>query len=343
MCLNDFLDSILSLNELPEQQTHIPTLCINSENEDENNTEIPIDLGFTHCCYCGSKLTVIIRCHTCLRVNYCSVSCLKKDRYHHSSIICSFLKICSQDEAVDGKKIVKQSKQNIEFSYYRIWTEHKSYPITISHCLYDFLENKLSLVKTREISVHIVASSKAELLHSNQERTHTIYNEALENIIGRFLLKSVTLRFIGNECYRNWHTEDFIFKSSCILTITTHQLYYHDFVGEAPDVLLFFNPGFTFPEYKWNKSLHTIENNTMIYVASNTKIECVMDWNYLLENKHIGETEECFVRLNLKCGKRVRQSNTMANDIFIKSRWVFHDIIRRDRKRIFTIEKGTMV
>ena len=126
---------------------------------------------------------------------------------------------------------------------------------------------------------------------------------------------------------------------------------------DTPDVVVFFNPGFTCPDYKWIQTLQQIKNGTPYLVTTNTELEGIADCQYLLDNDLITsvapgiadalgissnhshtttpynylsqEEETSFFDVNPFSGNRVRQSSTMANDLYVKNRWIFGGIFQK--------------
>jgi hypothetical protein len=124
--------------------------------------------------------------------------------------------------------------------------------------------------------------------------------------------------------------------------------------SSVPNILIFFNPGFTCPDYNWKDTVSLMKDNIDIpfIVTTNTELEAIADLQYLWDLGLIqeipaglismfegnnseedqtnfneqGKTEQdlgSFLSLNPFCGMRVRQNGTMANDLYIKSRWMF--------------------
>jgi hypothetical protein len=128
------------------------------------------------------------------------------------------------------------------------------------------------------------------------------------------------------------------------------------------NLVVFFNPGFTCPDYSWEKTLQYLSKTTTspayFLIATNTEIEAILDCQYMhrhglitdLPSWALDHDEDCsiagmnsssssssssmaasssnsshsiFFCENPYCGMRVRQSGTMANDLYVKSRWIF--------------------
>mmetsp|Transcript_7719 Transcript_7719/g.11387 ORF Transcript_7719/g.11387 Transcript_7719/m.11387 type:complete len:429 (-) Transcript_7719:106-1392(-) len=122
----------------------------------------------------------------------------------------------------------------------------------------------------------------------------------------------------------------------------------------AADIVVLFNPGFTCQDYNWKFALRCIKTGTPIVVTTNTEMEAIMDAQYLLDQRFIknlpkmiaemvraeddenddgehdfsndsaeNDDEGMFFGENPYAGSRVRQSGTMGNDLYIKSKWMF--------------------
>jgi len=130
-----------------------------------------------------------------------------------------------------------------------------------------------------------------------------------------------------------------------------------------PDAVVFFNPGFTCPDYTWDNALDCIPRGIPFLVTTNTEMEGIADCQYLLERGFIKELpammsdvvldddelksegqrpeqdepsfassrKMMFFGENPNAGSRVRQSGTMANDLFVKNRWIFGGIFGLSR------------
>lgn len=105
--------------------------------------------------------------------------------------------------------------------------------------------------------------------------------------------------------------------------------------------LPFFIAGFTCPDYTWEEAVSAIPDNTPYLITTNTELEGIADAQYLLENSFISdlpeglahilepdtsrsdeEESDTFFSINPFSGERIRQSGTMANDLYVKSRWI---------------------
>lgn len=120
-----------------------------------------------------------------------------------------------------------------------------------------------------------------------------------------------------------------------------------------PDVVVFFNPGFTCPDYDWIEALkvcqsHSSSQETPFLVATNTEYEAIADLQYLHMHGYIhslppmvadivnegridhdndtfdeSNAGAIFFGENNNAGSRVRQSGNMANDLYCKNKYIF--------------------
>jgi hypothetical protein len=122
-----------------------------------------------------------------------------------------------------------------------------------------------------------------------------------------------------------------------------------------PDVVVFFNPGFTCPDYTWDSALRACQTLTStegssipFFVTTNTEMEAVSDLQFLYQHSFIDSIplavadivsegiqdhdtdavdydaeKMMFFGENPSAGTRVRQSGNMANDLFVKNRLIF--------------------
>ena len=151
--------------------------------------------------------------------------------------------------------------------------------------------------------------------------------------------------------------------SKTMLHIETHCCNYgeDDTKLPCPDAIIFFNPGLSCPDYDWSKALSaasSYQSSTPFLITTNTEMEgfadikCLVDGGYVdskelpqyvLEtvdvetpsnNSRYDEEDDeqnkrFFFCENPYAGLRVRQSGTMANDLYVKSRWVMGGLFQR--------------
>ena len=79
-------------------------------------------------------------------------------------------------------------------------------------------------------------------------------------------------------------------KKSCTrLRVTTAKVDYDGTIisknQSSPDILVFFNPGFTCPDYAWEKTLITCmkDSRSPFLVTTNTEMEALADMQYLFD------------------------------------------------------------
>ncbi|KAL7520741.1 hypothetical protein ACHAWX_005451 [Stephanocyclus meneghinianus] len=235
----------------------------------------------------------------------------------------------------------------------------------------------------KQLVLHIIgASIDSELWGWNGKKEQggaavlQAYAEASTNILTHFesfptTLEALRLVFIGPDCPKSCKCNVPVPDSKTVLIIETYCCNY----GEnnqnesleslpSPDVIVFFNPGFSCPDYDWSNALSAASTPTMsettgpvpFLVTTNTEMEgfadikCLLDGGYIdvrslpqdiLEAveyppptcaKHETEDEDkpFFFSENPYHGLRVRQSGTMANDVYVKSRWMFGGLFRKN-------------
>jgi len=126
----------------------------------------------------------------------------------------------------------------------------------------------------------------------------------------------------------------------------------HSIQLTKPDIVVFFNPGFTCPDYEWHEALKACQDQengkeTPFIVTTNTEMEAIADIQYLHQNGYIeslppviadilnegqldhdsdafdqNENNSIFFGENVNAGSRVRQSGNMANDLFCKNKYI---------------------
>lgn len=325
----------------------------------------------------------------------------------HSPVVCALLGLCNDDDLVEsGVLASKNSKhsnglttERRNAAFDRVVSEYESYPATLANVIMDgpCYQNALQKALKSTLTIHVIGASDESELHTHpdkeQERTvFDCYADAMAEIAETYKLKRIVLHFIGPECRKNIDTGDLDIPKP-IIQHDTHGNKKHlttklrimtsntDYDGSgknnaqnhqsAPDILVFFNPGFTCPDYYWKDTLLSCMKNTQLpfLVTTNTEMEALMDMQYLFDNNffqnispelqsilqndedddtnnnsnsnNYHDDKETFVddnndddnnkvndpcsffSLNPYCGLRVRQSGTLANDLYVKSRWIF--------------------
>jgi|UPI000581B5F9 hypothetical protein len=293
----------------------------------------------------------------------------------HSSVMCALLRCCQDDEVVkDNESPTDMDRKRVQAARDRIQSELESYPATLANvisegpCYQSVLRLKASTTKT--LIVHVVgASDDAELWDLSKDggsdNVFVAYTEALSDLATSRGLDVIKLVFVGPDCpdtnvdvrksFQSFENPKAIFGELQIQTLKG--LYNEDRLDQhglqKPDIVIFFNPGFTVPEYSWNEALASIEKGTPFLSTTNTELEGVADCQYLMEQDKIEtippglahifdlcsegneETDDegspgtgtAFFSVNPFSGSRIRQSGTLANDIFVKNRWILGGIL----------------
>ena len=360
----DLLKRLNLEDHLPEQQTRTLHLL-------KDNPEFSLALGFDACCRCGTTETRY-ECVSCRRVKYCSPECCAADAtpptgdkddeedeaQGHSAVICSVLALCNDDEAVEDGNDSSLDTDKRNAAVDRLVSEFESYPATLANVLMDgpCYQDALTKAARGTLTIHIVgASVDSELWQghpdpSQESKVFQCYAEALAEIADRFNLQTIHLYFIGPDCPKTDTNAEVKVpatagssNNSCTLRTTTICDDYNKTVLSkkgvpSPDIVVFFNPGFTVPDYSWEEALLTVPQGTPCLATTNTELEGVADIELLFELGIITElpaalaimlrgealeTADTFFSVNPHCGTRVRQSGTMANDLYVKNRWIF--------------------
>ncbi|KAG7370049.1 hypothetical protein IV203_027795 [Nitzschia inconspicua] len=368
----DLLES-LNVDDLPEQQTRFSHLLHDSD-------DFGLKLGFDACCACGKK-NPNFDCPSCRRVKYCSETCCRADSslcldgdigeeaaLGHTSVICSLLNLCTDDEVMEGKnpaEISALDKGQQTSATDRLASEFESYPATLANVIMDGApyQNVLKKCAGKGITIHVIgASQDSELWQGHpdpiqEKKVFEGYADALAEIAEKNKLSWIRLHFFGPELCEEMKDRTTPIppvqatKSRSNLIVRMFQKSYRiDNNISPPDIAVFFNPGFTCTDYDWEQSLSFLRSNEIPFlVATNTEMECMADIQYLMDRQLFqdipaglksvllgeegidGDEDEeddsvSFLSLNPYAGLRVRQSGTMANDVYVKSRWIFGGI-----------------
>lgn len=322
----DFLKS-MGMEELPEQQTK--TMHIMARHP-----EFSLQLGFDACCACGNSFTpssTIVDCPQCQRVSYCSEACRKQDAsgmeehatenanaledmggeqesaLGHSSIICTILRLCNNDEAVneetkdDAKTmaILDSDTSAKEAAIDRVRSEFESYPATLANVLLQGPMYEPAIQNaSKQLVLHIIgASHDGELWDAPCMKNDDVWNayaDALAELSETQKLDTIELYFIGPECPQYNLRETRSMKTA--EGGTAGNLVAHTYRGEyntkllkqeeisKADIVIFHNPGLTCPDYDWNESLASIPKGTPFLMTTNTEMEGIADCQFLLDN-----------------------------------------------------------
>ncbi len=261
----------------------------------------------------------------------------------------------------------------------------------------------------KSLTIHIIgASEEAELWgdfklsHGSCKSVHDAYTEAMTEIASNHTsFGTINLLFIGPNCpKRDVHEMRTINAErsdngnssisgkkkrkregsrTCKVILQTHRSNYDQKCLKKlpkPDFCVFFNPGFTCPDYNWNEALDVcLQNDSSkripFLVTTNTEMEAISDLQYLHQNGYIddlpatvadivnagiaehdndivdyNDKHDMFFGENPNSGTRVRQSGNMANDLFVKNRWIYGGLFSADSvdnvedKKVSSISKS---
>lgn len=347
----------LCIDDLPEEQTRASHLLDTLADDPD------IRIGFNACACCASQEKVTVECKGCRRIKYCSEDCRKKDAnpptsneeeaLGHSSVICAVLRTCNDDEDADDAETAHKAPED---AHDRVRSEYESYPATLSNifmegpCYQGFL-SKCSK-RDRAFTIHVIgASMEAELWNGKDySEVFAAYSEALTQLAETFSFEKIQLHMVGPDCPIQALKEERAIKNldskgSYQFQMMTHKASYNNLLRKMisnADAVVFYNPGFTCPDYDWDETISCMTLGTAFLITTNTKNEGVGDCLYLLENELVpalppmvaeiigsdaaDESGSIFFSENPYSGSRVRQSGTMANDIYVKNRWMFGGI-----------------
>ncbi|GKY92345.1 hypothetical protein MPSEU_000205400 [Mayamaea pseudoterrestris] len=363
------------LDALPEQQTR--TLDLMARYAEDFN----MSLGFDACCACGAELRhQIVTCPACRRVKYCSEVCRQLDAnapsavkfdgeeseqenaLGHTAILCALLKLCNDDEAIEENKVESLDNQRRQSAQDRIQSEFESYPATLANVIAESPSFKDTLKKAaskKSLIVHVIGASMDSEFWDQKQDYASAYAEALAELSGYRGLESIMIFLLGPQCpvedVNETRSMQFGDKVTGRLAIRSHiGVYDRELLEEhqvpGADLVVFFNPGFTVPDYDWTQTLASIPKGTPFLSTTNTELEGIADCQYLLEQDMIRsippgladifgmysapDEEEnkpfsgaSYFGVNPFAGMRVRQSGTMANDLYVKNRWMLNGVI----------------
>jgi hypothetical protein len=373
----DFLTS-LGVEDLPEQQTRLKDVMA------RQSEDFQLNLGYDACLSCGIELDHqnTICCRSCHRVNYCSEECRHLDSNStvaaviedgdesalgHTAVVCSLLKLCGDDEAVETGSVDLLAAKRRQAAQDRVQSEYESYPATLANVISEgqCYQNALSRASsTKTLVIHIIGASTDSELWDNERKGGqefaSAYAEALADLSERRGLDVIRLVFVGLECpkegvnltrpMKNMNDE----KTTGVLLIQSFRGLYNQetlkcYDIPSADIVVFFNPGFTVPDYQWKETMYTIKKGTPFLSTTNTEFEGISDCQFLLDLDMIqtmppalammfdlytapdddeeNANSDSFFSVNPFCGSRVRQSGTLGNDLFVKSRWILGGIL----------------
>mgnify|MGYP003867149733 CR=1 FL=1 len=311
----------------------------------------------------------------------------------HSSVICTLLTLCNNDEVVNDEtkdddktmQLLAQDARAKEAAIDRVRSEYESYCATVANVLLQgpFYGPAIEAA-SKNLVIHVIgASSDGELWQKSPCVQHSdvwnAYADALAELAETRKLDTINLVFVGPECPKE-NIPPTTRNMTNVEGGTAGELVVQTYCGEyttdllkqneipKADICIFFNPGFTCPDYDWSEALAAIPRGTPFLMTTNTELEGIADCQYLLENDliqaippmlaeifgsealaiHKYEDDDGtgpFFNENPFCGNRVRQSGTMANDLFVKNRWMLGGILdsrtrQPPNKRRVTSQEG---
>lgn len=254
---------------------------------------------------------------------------------------------------------------------------------------------------TSILTIHIIgASHESELWdgfkmkHESCPDVYNAYAESLTELISSYkMIKTINLIFIGPDCPRNdvnqvrfIHREGLDDTSnetsksnkrkrsgskdndpaSCKVIIHSIRANYSENIKSthpSPDIIVFFNPGFTCPDYSWQEALNVCVTKDSpkkipFLVTTNTEMEAISDLGWLHQHGYIeslpetvsdiinegmnehdpdivdyNDKHQMFFGENPNQGSRVRQSGNMGNDLFVKNRWIYGGLLGSGKEK----------
>ncbi len=238
----------------------------------------------------------------------------------------------------------------------------------------------------KTLTIHVIGASEEselwgdfKLKHSTCKDVYSAYSEALLEMASSYsAISTIRLVFVGPNCpSKNSHEVRIIHPdkessrpqnassdqnekkrkhegSSCeVIMESFKSLYNKKTLSKipVPDFVVFFNPGFTCPDYDWAQALDAcrqIDTSRRIpfLVTTNTEMEAISELQYLHQHgyiddlpamvadivegasEHEADIADCndnnvFFGESPNSGSRIRQSGNMANDLFCKNRWIY--------------------
>lgn len=301
-------------DELPEQQTRTSHLL---------NNPAELRLGFDHCPQCGEQLIQTpVYCPDCRCIRYCSEACRYADANYelppdepepalgHSAIICRLLQTMNDTHHAA-----------------RARAEYETYPATLA----SIIRQRGRAVQQQHLCVHVIGASHDEVQSSSYTDD---YAQALADVVGES--SSVAIHFCGPEA------PDYAPSSNRRITLSFHNDFYHRLLHDLlppPDLVVLFHPGWTVPDYtQWEISLAAIPPHTDFCFTSNTEAEMWAELQYLMDHEWVeavpasvaqvvGYTstsdENAYLAVNPHGSPRIRQNTNLANDVYVKNRWIF--------------------
>jgi hypothetical protein len=217
-----------------------------------------IRIGFGTCALCAKEARSSRHaCLECERVDYCSNNCQGKDKYaagSHTELVCSILRDCSADDEIDMLE-AKGGRVDSDEAADRVRSERESYPATVANALtaFECFDPVLQSASGGSLTVHLVGASEAELWTQGEPPAYQSYEDALGELVGPYKIKSLNLVFVGPEC----PPVPFAASAGTVNLQSFREAYDQRFLDREgpPDIVVWFNPGFTCPDYTWEAAL----------------------------------------------------------------------------------------
>lgn len=379
----DFLAS-LGIDDLPEQQTRVKDLvekypdfdlrlgfdaCCACGGKIDNEVLCPVCRRVSYC-----SEACRLQDSTALPPSSSDDEQDSEQALGHAAVICSLLKLCQDDDDVEAEyKADAMDPKARQEAQDRIQSEKESYPATLFNILRDgpAFQSVWSNVEgnDRKVKIHVIgASQEAELWNAttDEERDRVVqaYADACSELAESKKIRALQVLFVGPEYSAipntgmTWTKQHPISQGSekgsvvgDLVFQTRVGLYNKNTIQEegTPDIVVFFNPGFTVPDYEWRDCIAAIPQGTPFLLTTNTEVEGIADAQFLLDQDKVqsippglqdifglyseGDDEDqkqstlSFFDVNPFCGNRVKQSGTMANDLFVRNRWMLGGIM----------------
>eukprot|EP00520_Triparma_pacifica_P015617 CAMPEP_0118666358 /NCGR_PEP_ID=MMETSP0785-20121206/19168_1 /TAXON_ID=91992 /ORGANISM="Bolidomonas pacifica, Strain CCMP 1866" /LENGTH=355 /DNA_ID=CAMNT_0006560655 /DNA_START=96 /DNA_END=1160 /DNA_ORIENTATION=- len=323
--------------------------------------------GLNACMVCGLPTTMF--CPKCRMVSYCSKECLKSDA-------CVPMSSPTPGHCVEICDALRSSSSNVNDEEEGDRSELESYPSTLSNVLlsHPSFEGVVQEGGRRDgkkgerriLQVHIVGAQKGSEVWDEKggyggSGWVSAYSDALDEVCETFDV-SLELVFVGEGLKEVKEADGRIVKLSKTCHAYLHSGKYealknkvtpNNFVRRTPDLLVFFNAGFTCLDYDWSGCLSTCfspRSPTVPFLATtNSEMENFNDIEWLEENGFVKEGSiaglgadvddtdvdevPLFAGPNPFQGSKIRQSGILGNDLYTKSSFMFGGCMTFGRRK----------
>ncbi len=282
-----------------------------------------------YCMVCGKHSKKPMNCRKCGQVDYCSADCLDRDRSAETEVDDDF------DEAVAGHSasicdtLCRLAEWDSQSSMSPEETELHSYPATLSNLLLKqpLFEGVLS--SNSHTTIYIIGASENSEIFADWT---SAYADALDDVTETFNT-SLTLNFIGPDLKASSSAISLTPKIKATLSSALIQ----DVApSNPPQIAVFFNPGFTCPDYDWSAALSSLFLSTSsplhFMATTNTEVEGLEDVDWLVSHKYMKSPNSdtdgtSFFTHNPWCGDLVRQSGVLGNDLYKKNSIIYGGLL----------------